>query len=93
MTEASGWDCCIVCRLARKTVNRLHRRPATKRGPASTTSFLSARENGPKPVCAKMGLNNSQRSSMMWTLLSLIYRSYCRARLQEMRKARLGIIA
>jgi hypothetical protein len=37
-----------------------------------------------------IGGADQTRGSIMWTLLSLIYREYCRARLLEMRKYHLA---
>jgi hypothetical protein len=34
-----------------------------------------------------------QRGTIMWALISLLYREYCRARLTEMRKFRLATTA
>ncbi len=58
---------------------------------AATTSFLQAREKARKPHRAKIpAVNGQQRSSIMWTVLSLIYRLSCRAHLLEMRKHHLA---
>jgi hypothetical protein len=62
-----------------------------KRSAAATTSFLLAHEKARKRARAKIpAVNGQQRSSIMWTLLSLIYRLSCRARLLEMRKRHLA---
>lgn len=44
----------------------------------------------PKRMPASLGALIKQRSSIMWTVLSLIYRQYCWARLMEMRKSHLS---
>jgi len=62
-----------------------------KRSAAATTSFLLAREEARKPHRANiLAVDGQQRSSIMWTVLSLIYRLSCRARLLEMRKHHLA---
>jgi hypothetical protein len=40
-----------------------------------------------------MGRTIKQRGAIMWSLISLMYREYCRARLLEMRRFRLATIA
>jgi hypothetical protein len=62
-----------------------------KRAAAATTSFLQAHEDTRKQDGASIMLVGDQQwSSIMWAILSLIYRLSCQARLVEMRKRRLA---
>lgn len=62
-----------------------------KRAAAATTSFLQAHEDTRKRNGASIALVSDQQwSSIMWTILSMIYRLSCHARLMEMRKHRIA---
>jgi hypothetical protein len=63
----------------------------TKQAAAATKSFLQAHEEARKWYRANIArVSDQQRSSIMWTVLSVIYRFYCRAHLLEMRKHHLA---
>jgi hypothetical protein len=47
--------------------------------------FSRLREKLPKRTPATVG-SIKQGSPLMWTLINIFYRAYCRARLSEMRK-------
>jgi hypothetical protein len=54
--------------------------------PLTTKSFFGTREDVPKPDGGMIAATDRQWSLIMWTVLSLIYRHCCHARLMEMRK-------
>jgi hypothetical protein len=56
----------------------------------ASEAIFGSRENGRKRTPVRIGGNDQQWSSIMSALLTLIYREYCRARLAEMHRHRLG---
>jgi hypothetical protein len=73
------------------------RRPRLDPAAFPTKPFLNCQETisaggamTPKRMPASFTDTDQQRSSIMWTVLSLIYRQYCWARLMEMRKSHLS---
>jgi hypothetical protein len=58
--------------------------------PLTTKSFFGTREDVPKPNGGMIAATDRQWSLIMWTVLSLIYRHCCHARLMEMRKYHLA---
>ena len=57
---------------------------------AAKKPFLASDAVTPKRLPVRVVTLIKQRGSVMWTVLSLIYRQYCWARLMEMRKSHLS---
>jgi len=71
-------------------VNRLHRNPAAKQIAAATKPFSSTLGKALKPALDNVQAAGRTKGSIMWTLISILYRAYCRARLLEIRKYHLA---
>jgi hypothetical protein len=59
--------------------------PHTKQAAVRTKPYLRARADTLKPT-PDIKRSIKQRGAIMWKLLSLLYREYCRVRLAEIRK-------
>jgi hypothetical protein len=74
----------------RVSVKRLRRNPATKQFVASMKPFsFASKKPGNRGALTLLQLIK-QRGSIMWTLISILYRAYCRQRLLEIRKYHLA---
>jgi hypothetical protein len=68
-----------------EAVNRFHCPPATKQCCGADETISQVGEGTPKRA-PDIKPPIKQRGAIMWTLISLLYREYCRARLAEIRK-------
>jgi hypothetical protein len=55
----------------------------------SEETILGRRRSDPETIAGQPVELIKRRSSIMWTVLSVIYRRYCLARLMEMRRSHL----
>jgi hypothetical protein len=76
------------------SVKRLHRlRDRETFSGAGEAIFLFHEEGRKRTPVTNLPNDLTKGESVMWTLISLFYRGYCRARLAEMRKYHLATIA
>jgi hypothetical protein len=74
-------------------VKPLHPCRSPKHSATPTKPFSEGGENRRKSIPCYGGVDDQTTGAIMWTLISLFYRGYCRARLAEMRKFRLATTA
>jgi hypothetical protein len=69
-------------------VNRFHGPAGHETTHSADEAIFPPHEEGLKPILVPMEPLVRQRGSIMWMLISLLYRACCRARLLEMRRYR-----